>query len=334
MQRIATSTKSVDLYGAGKHGFTDGNPGTGIPATQLEAAWVNAIQEEIARVVEGAGGTLNPASLTQLWDALEGRYLRLAYARTKLTVATTFYVATTGSDTTGTGAVGAPWLTIQKAIDTLYSSYDLGNNAVTISVADGTYTAGVSANGAFVGGGSVTITGNVTTPANCLINLSSGLAFGASYGASLNIGGFKVANSGGYGLGASTFGAIEIVGKMDFGACSAGHMLANGGGFIGIAANYTISGASPIHYYASNSSTILVNSGVTVTVTGTPAFSGAFASGILNASIVAGGVTFSGSATGVRYSAQGSSSISTSGGGANFFPGNSAGTTATGGQYL
>lgn len=42
----------------------------------------------------------------------------------------------------------------------------------------------------------------------------------------------------------------------------------------------------------------------------------------------------SGSFTGPRYSAVGNGVINTNGGGANFFPGNSAGTTATGGQYL
>ena len=74
MQRIATSTKAVDLFGAGKHGFTDGNPGTGIPATQLEAAWVNSLQEEIAAVIENAGVALNPAILTQLRDALNAKF--------------------------------------------------------------------------------------------------------------------------------------------------------------------------------------------------------------------------------------------------------------------
>jgi hypothetical protein len=44
-------------------------------------------------------------------------------------------------------------------------------------------------------------------------------------------------------------------------------------------------------------------------------------------------VTFSGAATGARYFANMNSIIQTNGGGANFFPGDSAGSTATGGQY-
>jgi hypothetical protein len=41
----------------------------------------------------------------------------------------------------------------------------------------------------------------------------------------------------------------------------------------------------------------------------------------------------SGGATGKRYVAELNGVINTFGGGANYFPGNVAGTTATGGQY-
>ena len=70
MQRIDTSTKAVDLFGAGKHGFKDGNKALGIAATQLNAALFNNVQEEIARVVEAAGITLNGAVYEQLLSAL------------------------------------------------------------------------------------------------------------------------------------------------------------------------------------------------------------------------------------------------------------------------
>jgi hypothetical protein len=43
--------------------------------------------------------------------------------------------------------------------------------------------------------------------------------------------------------------------------------------------------------------------------------------------------TFTGAATGKRYDVTENGVISTAGGGANYFPGNAAGTTATGGQY-
>lgn len=70
MQRIDTATKSPDLFGAGKHGYKDGNVSLGVPATQLNAAVFNAIQEEISNVIEASGAALNPASFTQLVTAI------------------------------------------------------------------------------------------------------------------------------------------------------------------------------------------------------------------------------------------------------------------------
>ncbi len=70
MQRIDTASKAVDLFGAGKHGFKDGNVGLGIAATQFNAAICNNVQEEIVRVVEAAGITLNGTVYTQLLAAL------------------------------------------------------------------------------------------------------------------------------------------------------------------------------------------------------------------------------------------------------------------------
>jgi len=68
-------------------------------------------------------------------------------------------------------------------------------------------------------------------------------------------------------------------------------------------------------------------------VTGTPNFVGSFANASRNGTLQAIGVTYSGSATGARYVASGNGVIYT-GGGASYFPGNAAGSTSTGGQYI
>ena len=60
----------VDL-GGGKNGFRDENLGTGTEGTVLPAAWLNAIQEELLKVVTDAGLVPNGADWTQLWQALK-----------------------------------------------------------------------------------------------------------------------------------------------------------------------------------------------------------------------------------------------------------------------
>lgn len=70
MHRIDTDTKDVDLFGAGKHGYTEGDPVTGTPATQTSDDWMNAIQEEIVSVIEGQGIALVKADNTQLNQAI------------------------------------------------------------------------------------------------------------------------------------------------------------------------------------------------------------------------------------------------------------------------
>jgi hypothetical protein len=73
MKRIDTSTRFADLFGSGKHGFRDGDRATSVLATQLNADWCNAIQEEIANAIEGAGIALNGADRSQLSKAFGAR---------------------------------------------------------------------------------------------------------------------------------------------------------------------------------------------------------------------------------------------------------------------
>ncbi|MGC0901028.1 carbohydrate kinase [Pantoea agglomerans] len=70
MHRIDTSTAQVDKFGAGKNGFTGGNPQTGELPTALDADFFDAVQEEIARVIEAAGLTLNKTNKAQLLAAM------------------------------------------------------------------------------------------------------------------------------------------------------------------------------------------------------------------------------------------------------------------------
>ncbi len=55
MHRIDTDTAQADKFGAGKNGFTGGNPQTGRLPTALDEDFFDAVQEELCSVIEGAG---------------------------------------------------------------------------------------------------------------------------------------------------------------------------------------------------------------------------------------------------------------------------------------
>lgn len=69
------------------HFFTAGNPGLSIPATIVDADWLNALQEEVCNVITGAGIGLSKTTRNQLVSAIQ-----LLIAATNST-----YVADTGT---------------------------------------------------------------------------------------------------------------------------------------------------------------------------------------------------------------------------------------------
>lgn len=71
MHRIDTPTAQVDKFGAGKNGFTRGNPQTGVPATALDDDYFDAVQEELAGIVEAAGIVLDKTNRAQLLAAIQ-----------------------------------------------------------------------------------------------------------------------------------------------------------------------------------------------------------------------------------------------------------------------
>lgn len=71
MHRIDTPTAQKDKFGHGKNGFTRGNPQTGTPATQIDYSYCDAIQEEIANVIESKGVTLDKSKHDQLKLAIQ-----------------------------------------------------------------------------------------------------------------------------------------------------------------------------------------------------------------------------------------------------------------------
>lgn len=71
MLRIGQVESSATVDGK----YTDGSVAGGIAATRLRAAAFNAIQEELANIVESAGMTLDPDDVTQVLAALKKQFL-------------------------------------------------------------------------------------------------------------------------------------------------------------------------------------------------------------------------------------------------------------------
>ena len=233
----------------------------------------------------------------------------------------TLYVATTGSDSNN-GTSGSPFLTLQHAI-TVAFGYNLNGYTLTIQHANGSY-AGATVNRPFVNGtviingtSSVIITSLLTVQNNALITIQN-LEFLPTTGNALQ------ASAGGI-----AYLGVGIV----FGAAAGySQCLASEGGKIFFNAAYTISGGASSHWYVTDSGE-MNSQGQTVTLTGTPAFSGTFAHADLNGLINFANSTFTGSATGSRFLSELNASIWDGGAGLSALPGNVAGTWNSGGIY-
>jgi hypothetical protein len=254
-------------------------------------------------------------------------------AREVLTANRTYYVATTGNNSNNGLTAGTPFLTTQKAIDVCAATLDFAGYTVTIQIADGTYTSGTSIK-AMVGmasPASLVVQGNATTPANVLINVSGGIPFTVSGPQTqCYIKNLKVQGSIAFNV---LFGTLYWSGVV-FGACSAYHFNANkalimfqGSG------GYTIAGGAATHLYATSGSLFWCEGVGTVTLSGTPAFT-TFVIADNTTNVRINGNTYSGGATGSRYSVSANAVIFTNGGGATYLPGNTAGAASTGGLYV
>lgn len=186
----------------------------------------------------------------------------------------------------------------------------------------------------WTGGGMVIFQGNSGTPGNVVLSTTSAncVAVTCPLPGSLRIKDCELrTTTSGRCLYLEAPGVIEYS-NVRFGSCAGWHIVSVGtGGTIKATGNYSIVGNAAIHAYAQTGQINIIN--VTVTLTGTPAFATAFAYATQLGFVNGPASTFSGSATGQRYNASLNAVISSGGGGANYFPGNSAGATGTGGQY-
>jgi hypothetical protein len=254
--------------------------------------------------------------------------------RLRLTTNTTLYVATTGSDTTGTGAAGAPFATVQKAYSYAQNNYDLNGYTLTISVAAGTYTAPAVTPGSIVGQtqqSTVVLNG---AGASTIFSTTSTSAISAYGAARITLQNMLVqTTTAGDTVNANGGATIAIGPGVTFGACAGNHLSATNSSTIFLTANYSISGGALNHLLVSGGQLLIQGSAIVANVT-TPVSIGTFASAAELGLIKVPGWSVTGSAvTGTRYASTLNAVISGAGGSGTYFPGTIAGSTATGGQY-
>ncbi len=345
---VATDRGQVVRRSNGGAAMTDTLPGTS--SGILAAGWFACISNSDAlanlTIAAGAGATLDDGASLVIGPGQNvtvncdgaAYWSERGIGRKQLHADLTLYVATTGSDTANTGLTSAsPFATLQRAYNLLQSQYDLNGHAVTIQLADGTYTSGLYANGPIVGQAGATgviIQGNASDMSSVAVNSGTLSAINLKAGAALSVRYIFAAASGTNTFQSADAGSILHYSHINFGATNSSHVAAAYGGAALWDGPSTISGGASYHWYALGNSAIMSNSNTTFTVTGTPTFLQSFA-GVFNGSILAAqALTFSGSATGKRYVVNNNGVIDAGSGGADYFPGSSPGSTSFGGQYI
>jgi hypothetical protein len=259
-----------------------------------------------------------------------------ATSRVKLLASGNVYVnGGTGNDVTGNGTLSLPWATIQHAALAVQTGYDLAGHTMTINVAAGTYTAGAALTGPIVGAngpGSLIVQG--AGSGSTTVSVSAANCFSAALGAAFTVNGFTLTATGsvatGFCIVSQSNAAITLGTDIVFSTAGNAHISADINGLV-TGSTYGITGGAGSHWNEGKG-LITMNPG-TVTLTGTPTFTGAFAIGALGGLMEVTATSFVGSATCPRYSVTLNSVIYTNGAGGTYFPGSAGGTTGTGGQY-
>jgi hypothetical protein len=324
--------------------------GTGITFTPNDGS--DTLTFDLTDMAEATIKGRSAGSGTGAPEDLTGAQVReITGNREVLTADRTYFVnASTGSDSNDGLSSGAPFLTIQKALDVVggldRSIYDVTIDATgSFSVTDGGSGALIAKFGP--GSGSITLDGDTSGggTANTDITQTNNGGFDRGIITVTNNGtcrAFVVQNlellAGGSTsairhLFSGTGGILEWGNVKFSGSTTQAHIRVDVTGYAECIATYEINSGGVNHYQITTGSTLRVVNITGITVTGTPNFTAEFAGCDNLSTVEVNGSSYSGSATGKRYDVNHNSSINTNGGGANFFPGNAAGTTGSGGQY-
>jgi hypothetical protein len=272
--------------------------------------------------------------LTRVLGHDSGNLVGKALIREVLTANRTYFVRTDGNDS-NTGLVnnaGGAKLTIQAAYDLIATTLDTASYDVTISVQNAAWTAPLELNRAWFGGGPLNLDfngGSLTVTGGDAIRIN------AQQTAQLRIANVTLSTiSAGHCLFQAATSNVKFQGGVTFGSCAYNHVNSDTIGSYTLFDNdYTISGGAGFWHVDSGPQTTVSMAFKTITLTGTPAFGVGFVT-TETGFIYGQGNTFTGSATGKRFNVQENGVIKTGGTDpATYFPGDSAGTTPSGGQY-
>ena len=256
----------------------------------------------------------------------------LAVQKIPLAGDTTFYVSpVSGSDTTHYGLVPASaWATLQFGYETIANYYDLNGYTATLRAADGSYSVGLSAGTPLTGGpfrlkfnGSGAVVNTTSAP---ILKFTNGVQATVSNGNLTGVGSCIDVDNGAY---------VRYGGQV-FGSVTMDHVRAQNGGIAEqIAGTVFIAGTAQSHIHVLSNGVINTNSR-TIQTLASVTFTDSFAKAEIVGAINATSNTFTGGTwlAGTRYAARSNGVINTNGGGANYFPGTSAGSALTGGQYI
>lgn len=256
-------------------------------------------------------------------------------ARTRLTANLDLFVSPSGSDTTGDGSSGNPFLTREEAFGRIHADYDFaGKFGATVNLADGTYAdeAELAYQPVGFGHGSfLKLKGNLTTPGNVII---SGLSEIEKF-AALQVEGVRFT-----GKGPSVYdnAYMETTGPVELGLSTSWQLYAYQHGGIRIGAPLSIiAGANSCLRVGGNGS--ITANGQTISLiappTGNLAYGFAFAFAERNGSITLQTATINGTGfagcQGVRWRADRLGSIACASNPETFLPGHLAGIPTFGG---
>lgn len=300
--------------------------------------WVSTVDNNTTN--PDSGTSANWLALMQASDVLA---LIKTNAPVPVTGDVTIHVSTSGSDMNGDGTSAKPFATVAYAAAFASRRYFFAGYRLIVQLdVPGTYAAPGSLPAI---GGQLVLQGDPNNPSNYILSGAGPTGgnqgvIGALSGCNSLLNGLTVSNTGTINNTIYTFsGGSVTVTNCNVTSTSANtrfsHFSATGNGAISLGQGLTISGGMATCLLASSNGSITIGLGIFITVTGSPTFGRAFAVAAINSSISSAGQNgFTGAASGPRYLATANGVISTGGAGPNYFPGSTAGSQDTGGQYV